>query len=199
MPLAAHDASVHVESGFIIEARISSLNLPGAEGVFGGLGGPAAVGVGYRGEGFTVSFAPALHRVEVSETRCAFDPTLGGCSGGEDRTDSAWLLVLGAQALGTVSLATALEGRSELYLLGAVVLGAALLDEESQSADAKGDPLAFGATVALGVRYFVTSPLAVSAEIGEGYLNIPVDSSTTRSTRASAFATWGALGVSLGF
>jgi hypothetical protein len=191
-------------TGLFIEARLSSLNLPGANGVIGGLGGPAPATVGYRASGFTVGIGPAIHQLTQSRTSCIRDPMSGNCSG-DDETRTDTLNAIGAHLVATVTLATLHEERAELYVLVGFTIGAAFTssddgnDTPPPEQDLKGSPIAFGGTVGVGIRYFLAPFLGIGAELGEGYTNIPLSSTTVSSERIYAFSTWGALSAQLVF
>lgn len=192
-------------TGLFIEARLSSLNLPGAEGLIGGLGGPAPATIGYRASGFTVGVGPAIHQVTQSRSSCPRDLMTGNCLSGDDQTRTEALTALGAHVVATLTMATLHEDRAELYLLGGFTLGGVISssddgdDVPEPEQDLKGSPIAFGGTVGLGIRYFLAPFLGIGAELGEGYTNIPLSSSVSTSERVYAFSTWGALSAQLVF
>lgn len=192
-------------TGLFIEARLSSLNLPGANGVIGGLGGPAPATIGYRASGFTVGVGPAIHQLTQSQTTCPRDPIMGTCTSGDDQTRTDTLTAIGAHVVATVTMATLHEDRAELYLLGGFTFGGVISssddgdDVPEPEQDLKGSPIAFGGTVGVGIRYFLAPFLGIGAELGEGYTNIPLSSNTVSSERIYAFSTWGALSAQLVF
>lgn len=183
-------------TGLFIEARLSSLNLPGIND--GAIGGPAPASIGYRGDGYTFGVAPAFHRLAISTTTCQATTTVGPCNSTDSDEES--VTILGLQLLGTYTFATVAEGLGEAYALGGLLFGTAFpsgVDDGDE--EEMGNGIAYGVTAGAGIRYFLTAHLALGAEIGEGYVNIPLDSTETRSTRSNAFTTWGALAAQLVF
>lgn len=164
----AQEASHTPATGLLLEARLAAVNLPGADGLLGGLGGPTRVAIGYRGEGYTIAIGPMIHRGTIS----AFS--------------SQSINLFGAHIIGTRTFFDTSDKRTEFYGLGDLSIGAAFSSSEGSSNSS--NPMLYGVNLGVGARHFITSNLSLGVEIGEGFLFAP-----DKDVDISTLTTWGAL------
>ncbi|MBK8011859.1 MAG: hypothetical protein IPK13_10955 [Deltaproteobacteria bacterium] len=185
----AHAQGPH--SGFMMEARLSTLNMPGFVDPSNGVGGPPALMLGYRTPRFSLAFGPALHRVAVRETPCENTGDGGTCTDASD-IDAlpGHVTLVGGHAAASFILAAMDNDHLELY----TILGASAA--RVIRAGKIRDTFAYGLLAGVGLRYFLAGSFALGAEIGEGFGVVPLASGVAERR---ALGTWGAITLAVVF
>ncbi len=202
-----------------MDARLV-LPIAGSAGPLFVAGGPPPLAIGYRGRGFGVFVGPYFDRQKMDLPFAAIGPD------GSTMTPvvvSSTVSRYGVSVIGDGALAQSSDRMTDLHAFGSASLAGNTLSTEAVGAgsalgsigtfggEGVSGHASFGFAGGLGVRHWLTPHLGFGAEIGESYANNPVGIGATfttasdgtsvvsgkRSLRASSFATFGTIDISL--